>query len=79
MPFLISTWLQGIKMTQHNNIYYVHGYLSSPDGTKAQLFKKELNAIPIKYRDVPADQLVIDDCLMEISKIIHDETPCLIG
>ena len=64
----------------NDNLYYIHGYLSSPDGTKGQLFKTELNAEPIKYRDVPAEQLVIKDCLKEISQVIDsDDTPTLIG
>lgn len=61
-------------------LYYIHGYLSSPDGTKGQLFKQKLQAIPIKYRDVEPEDLVISDCLMEIKKVIKDDNnPVLIG
>jgi predicted esterase YcpF (UPF0227 family) len=61
-------------------LYYVHGYLSSPEGSKAEILKKELNAIPIKYRDVPAEELVIRDCLDEIKKVIaNDDDVVLIG
>ena len=61
-------------------IYYIHGYLSSPEGSKGEIFKKELNAIPIKYRDVPAEELVIKDCLDEIKKVIaNDDDVVLIG
>jgi len=61
-------------------IYYIHGYLSSPDGTKGQLFKKELQAIPITYRNVEPEKLVISDCVTQIKKVIGlDEKPILIG
>lgn len=68
-----------IAADQHQ-IFYIHGYLSSPDGTKAQLFHQLLDAHPIRYRSIPAEQLVIKDCLKEIEKAIQKETnPCLIG
>ncbi len=54
-------------------LYYIHGYLSSPDGSKGTILKKELNAIPVKYRDVPPEELVIRDCLDEIKKAISDD------
>ena len=61
-------------------LYYIHGYLSSPDGSKGIILKKELDAIPVKYRDVPAEQLVIRDCLDEIKKAIgSDKHAVLIG
>ena len=61
-------------------IYYIHGYLSSPDSTKGALFKKTLNAKPIKYRDCPPEKLVISDCLKRISEEIqNDENVILIG
>ena len=61
-------------------LYYIHGYLSGPDGTKGELFKKELNAIPIKYRDVEPEDLIISDCLNEIKEVIKfDSDPILIG
>ena len=54
-------------------LYYIHGYQSSPEGTKGVLFQKELHAHPIKYRDVPPEELVIKDCLTRISDIISDQ------
>ncbi|MDG6218572.1 MAG: YqiA/YcfP family alpha/beta fold hydrolase [Candidatus Thermoplasmatota archaeon] len=61
-------------------LYYIHGYLSSPTGSKASIFKKELGAIPVNYRFVPAEELVIDDCLSEIKKVIDtDDAVTLIG
>ena len=61
-------------------IYYIHGYMSSPDSTKGTLFKKILNAKPIKYRDCPPEKLVISDCLKRISEEIqNDENITLIG
>lgn len=61
-------------------LYYIHGYLSSPDGSKGTILKKELDANPVKYRDVPAEQLVIQDCLDEIKKAIgSDSHAVLIG
>ena len=61
-------------------LYYIHGYLSSPDGSKATIFKKELQAIPITYRSVPAEELIIRDCLDEIIRIIgKNEHVILIG
>lgn len=61
-------------------LYYIHGYLSNPTGSKATLFKNELKAIPVNYRFVPAEELVIADCLREIKKVIDtDDTVTLIG
>ena len=54
-----------------DNLYYIHGYLSGPDGSKGTIFKKELNAIPVKYRSVPAEELVIRECLDEIIRTIR--------
>jgi len=54
-------------------LYYIHGYLSSPHGSKGTILKKELDAIPVKYRNVPAEDLVIRDCLDEIKKVIADD------
>ena len=56
-----------------SKLYYIHGYQSSPEGTKGVLFQKELHTLPIKYRDVPPEELVIKDCLARISDIIHDQ------
>ncbi len=61
-------------------IYYIHGYMSNPDSTKGTLFKKTLNAKAVKYRDCPPEQLVISDCLKNISEeISDDENIILIG
>ena len=62
----------------HKNMYYIHGYLSSPDGSKGTLLKEKIGAIPVKYRDVPADQLVICDCLNEIKKVIGDKSDVIL-
>jgi len=59
-------------------LYYVHGYLSSPDGSKATILKKELDAIPVKYRDVPAEELVIRECLDEIKKVIGPKSDVML-
>lgn len=71
-----------VKISENNmkKLYYIHGYLSSPDGTKAMLFKEKLNCKPIKYRDVEPEKLVISDCLKQIdSNIKDDEEVVLIG
>lgn len=61
-------------------LYYIHGYLSSPEGSKATILKEKLGAIPVKYRDVPAEKLVIKDCLQEITKAIgNDKNAVVIG
>ena len=54
-------------------LYYIHGYESSPDGTKGTLFKEKLNAKAIKYRDCEPEDLVISDCLKHIAKEIDDD------
>jgi predicted esterase YcpF (UPF0227 family) len=54
-------------------LYYIHGYLSSPDGTKGNLFEKTLNAKPIQYRTCEPEDLVIADCLQSIYEIIKDD------
>jgi len=46
--------------------YYVHGYLSNPEGIKAKLLRKKLGVIPIKYRNCVAEDIVISDCLKEM-------------
>jgi predicted esterase YcpF (UPF0227 family) len=54
--------------------------MSAPNSTKGTLFKKELNAKPIRYRDCEPEDLVISDCLAEIKKEIeNDENALLIG
>ncbi|MBS3802904.1 MAG: alpha/beta hydrolase [Candidatus Thermoplasmatota archaeon] len=65
---------------QTDSRYYVHGYLSSPDGSKGSILKEKLSVEPITYRDVPAEQLVISNCLDEIKKVIgHKSDVVLIG
>ncbi|MEF8878846.1 MAG: YqiA/YcfP family alpha/beta fold hydrolase [Candidatus Thermoplasmatota archaeon] len=61
-------------------LYYIHGYLSSPNSTKGSLFKKELNAEAVKYRDCKPEELVISDCVKEIKKAVgDDENAVLLG
>jgi len=54
-------------------LYYIHGYLSSPDSTKGKLFKEKLNAKAIRYRDCEPEDLVISDCIKRISDEIKDD------
>jgi len=54
-------------------LYYIHGYQSSPVGEKATLLKKTIQAIPITYREGPAEDLVISHCLDRIAKIIRED------
>ncbi len=61
-------------------IYYIHGYLSSPDSTKGSILKKRLGVKPVKYRDCEPKDLVISDCLKRIQDTIKDDkNPVLIG
>jgi len=61
-------------------IYYIHGYLSSPDSTKGALFKQKLNARAIRYRDCKPEELIIAECLKKIKKEIEkDDEVILIG
>ena len=61
-------------------LYYIHGYLSNPNSTKGKLFKKKLEAIPIKYRDCKPEEIEISDCLKQIKKVIEkDKEIILIG
>jgi len=61
-------------------MYYIHGYLSGPDGSKGALLKEKLGVIPLKYRDCEPEDLVIANCLSEIKKkISYDKHPILIG
>jgi predicted esterase YcpF (UPF0227 family) len=61
-------------------LYFLHGYQSSPDGEKAIIFKKTLNAIPIKYQDSTLEDLVISKALYRISDAIkNDQQAVLIG
>lgn len=59
------------KLIKNNNkkIYYIHGFLSSPESMKGELLKKKLNVLPIKYLDCKPEDLEISDCL----KIIYDK------
>jgi predicted esterase YcpF (UPF0227 family) len=61
-------------------LYYIHGYQSSPDGTKGTLFREKLNAKAINYRDCKPEDLLISDCLKRISNVVkNDENVVLIG
>ena len=63
-----------------DKLFYIHGYLSSPDSTKGALLKKTLNVKPIKYRDCPPEELIISECIKCISEEIkNDENTILIG
>jgi len=59
-------------------LYYIHGYLSSPDGAKGTLFSNKLQAKAIQYRDVPPEELVVSDCLEKISEAIGDDTSAVL-
>jgi predicted esterase YcpF (UPF0227 family) len=54
-------------------LYYIHGYQSSPDSAKGGLFKEKLGATAIKYRDCEPEDLVISECLENISNVIKDD------
>ena len=61
-------------------LYYLHGYQSSPNGEKATIFKETLGVIPIAYRDVSPEDLVISRCLYRISEVLkNDHRVTLIG
>jgi predicted esterase YcpF (UPF0227 family) len=61
-------------------LYYIHGYLSSPDGTKGVIFSCHLQAKTITYRKGKPEDLVIADCLHRIAKeITNDSEVTLIG
>ncbi len=61
-------------------LYYIHGYMSEPNSTKGTLFKKNLKAKAIKYRDCKPEDLVISDCLNKIkNEIKNDRNAILIG
>ena len=67
-------------MTLGNMLYYIHGYESSPQSSKAILFKKMLHATPIVYREGKPENLIISDCLQRIFRYIHnDKNAILIG
>jgi len=54
-------------------LYYIHGYESSPDGTKGTIFKEKLNSKSIRYRDCKPEDIVISDCLRRIAEEIKDD------
>ena len=54
-------------------LYYIHGYLSSPNSTKGTLFKNKLNAKAIEYRDCEPEDLVISDCVKKIEESIRND------
>ena len=55
-------------------LYYIHGYQSSPAGEKAILFAQQLDARPIRYRDCPPEELIIDDCIDRIIATTKDDS-----
>jgi predicted esterase YcpF (UPF0227 family) len=62
------------------NLYYIHGYKSSPNGAKGVLFKKKLDAMAIKYRDCEPEELIISSCLNRINITIkNDKNIVLLG
>lgn len=62
------------KCGEYNNhkLFYIHGYLSSPESTKGILFKKKLNAQPIKYRYCEPEKIIITECLENIKNEIKN-------
>jgi len=67
-------------MQDISELYYIHGYLSSPDSTKGTILKQKLGVKPIKYRDCRPEELVIQECIENIKKEIKDDrNPVLIG
>jgi predicted esterase YcpF (UPF0227 family) len=61
-------------------LYYIHGYLSSPESKKGLLLKEKLKVKPIKYRDCQPENLIISDCLKSIyDEIKNDNKVVLIG
>jgi len=70
------------KTKSYNNhkLYYIHGYMSSPDSNKGTLFKEKLGAKAIKYRDCEPEDIIISDCLKRIGiEIEKDDDVVLIG
>jgi len=59
-------------------LYYIHGYLSSPDGTKAMLFQESLNAYPIQYRTCEPKDLIVSECLCKIHEAIQDDADVML-
>jgi predicted esterase YcpF (UPF0227 family) len=54
-------------------LYYLHGYQSSPTGTKATLLKKTLHAVPLSYREGNPEDMSISACLTRISTTIQND------
>jgi|GEM_PF-4104504 len=44
-------------------IFFIHGWLSSPTGEKAQLFLEKLKAQPLSYRDCDPHEIDADECI----------------
>lgn len=57
--------------------YFIHGYQSSPNGEKATLFKKTLQAQPIRYQETIPEKISIPCCLEKISQVIRND-PCVV-
>lgn len=61
-------------------LFFIHGYESSPQAQKAMLLNQTLNATALKYRNGEPHQLVISECLKNISTSIrHEKNVILIG
>jgi predicted esterase YcpF (UPF0227 family) len=69
-----------MKTLSHTSRYYIHGYLSSPKGDKANLFRDTLDVIPIQYRNCEPEDLEISSCIHEIKNAIDSSSnPLIIG
>lgn len=55
----------------NKHLFYIHGYLSEPNSTKGTLFHQTLQVTPIKYRSGKPEELLIKDCLANISTLIQ--------
>ena len=61
-------------------IYYIHGYLSTPQSKKGILLNKELGVLSIKYRDSNPEDLEVSECIDNIlNEIEKDSNVALIG
>ena len=54
-------------------MYYIHGFLSSPESGKGKLFRDKLDVINIKYRNCEPRDLKISNCLGSIYNEIKKE------
>ena len=61
------------KKQDYFHLYYIHGYLSSPDSTKGIILNKKLNVKPIRYRDCEPEELIISDCVKKINETIKND------